>query len=70
MIFDVASIIAYVSSWTDLRAGDVIATGTPEGVGFARKPQLWMRSGDIVEVEISDIGILKNTISSEILNKN
>jgi 2-keto-4-pentenoate hydratase/2-oxohepta-3-ene-1,7-dioic acid hydratase in catechol pathway len=70
MIFDVASIVAYVSSWTDLRAGDVIATGTPEGVGFARKPQLWMRSGDIVEVEISDIGILRNTISSEIFSKN
>jgi 2-keto-4-pentenoate hydratase/2-oxohepta-3-ene-1,7-dioic acid hydratase in catechol pathway len=65
MIFDVPSIIAYVSSWTKLEPGDVISTGTPEGVGFARKPPLWLRPGDTVEVEISSVGILRNPIIAE-----
>ena len=64
MIFDVAAIISYISRWTQLSPGDVISTGTPEGVGFARKPQLWMRVGDTVEVEISSIGILRNLIAA------
>lgn len=65
MIFDVPAIIAYVSSWTELAPGDVIATGTPEGVGLARKPPLWLKPGDIVEVEISEIGVLRNTVIAE-----
>jgi 2-keto-4-pentenoate hydratase/2-oxohepta-3-ene-1,7-dioic acid hydratase in catechol pathway len=65
MIFDVPSIIAYVSRWTELGAGDVIATGTPEGVGFARKPPLWLKPGDTVEVEISEIGVLRNPVLAE-----
>jgi 2-keto-4-pentenoate hydratase/2-oxohepta-3-ene-1,7-dioic acid hydratase in catechol pathway len=65
MIFDVPSIISYVSSWTALVPGDVIATGTPEGVGFARKPPLWLKAGDTVEVEISGIGVLRNPIIAE-----
>jgi 2-keto-4-pentenoate hydratase/2-oxohepta-3-ene-1,7-dioic acid hydratase in catechol pathway len=65
MIFDVPAIIAYVSSWTKLEPGDVIATGTPEGVGFARKPPLWLKPGDTVEVEISGIGVLRNPIIAE-----
>jgi 2-keto-4-pentenoate hydratase/2-oxohepta-3-ene-1,7-dioic acid hydratase in catechol pathway len=65
MIFDVPAIIAYVSSWTELVPGDVIATGTPEGVGFARKPPLWLKPGDIVEVEISEIGVLRNPVVAE-----
>lgn len=65
MIFDVPAIIAYVSSWTALAPGDVIATGTPEGVGFARKPPLWLRPGDTVEVEISSIGTLVNPVVAE-----
>lgn len=65
MIFDVPAIIAYVSSWTPLVPGDVIATGTPEGVGFARKPPLWLKPGDTVEVEISRIGTLRNPIEAE-----
>ena len=65
MIFDVSAIIAYVSSWTALAPGDVIATGTPEGVGFARKPPLWLRPGDTVEVEISSIGVLVNPVVAE-----
>lgn len=65
MIFDVPTIVSYVSSWTQLLPGDVIATGTPEGVGFARKPPLWLKPGDTVEVEISRIGTLRNPIVME-----
>ena len=66
MIFGVPAIIAYVSQWTRLEPGDLIATGTPEGVGFARKPPLWLKPGDVVEVEISGIGVLRNPISPRI----
>jgi len=65
MIFSVAQIISYISSWTQLEAGDVIATGTPEGVGFARKPPLWLKLGDTVDVEISGIGRLTNPVGVE-----
>jgi 2-keto-4-pentenoate hydratase/2-oxohepta-3-ene-1,7-dioic acid hydratase in catechol pathway len=65
MIFSVPAIIAYLSQWTRLEPGDVIATGTPEGVGFARKPPLWLKPGDVVEVEISGIGVLRNPIAAE-----
>jgi len=58
MIFDVATIIEYLSTVTWLEPGDIIATGTPEGVGAGRKPPLWMKPGDKVEVEISGIGTL------------
>jgi 2-keto-4-pentenoate hydratase/2-oxohepta-3-ene-1,7-dioic acid hydratase in catechol pathway len=66
LIFDIPTIIAYVSAFTPLVAGDVIATGTPEGVGFARTPPLWMRPGDTVEVDISGIGTLRNPIAAEV----
>ena len=65
MIFAVPAIIAYLSQWTRLEPGDVIATGTPEGVGFARKPPLWLKPDDVVEVEISGIGVLRNPIAVE-----
>ena len=65
MICSVQAIIAYVSIWTQLVPGDVIATGTPEGVGFARKPPLWLKPGDVVEVDISSIGVLRNPIVEE-----
>jgi 2-keto-4-pentenoate hydratase/2-oxohepta-3-ene-1,7-dioic acid hydratase in catechol pathway len=65
LIFDIPTLISYCSDWTPLLPGDVIATGTPEGVGFARKPPLWMRPGDVVEVEISRIGVLRNPIVAE-----
>ena len=66
LIFDIPTLISYCSDWTPLVAGDVIATGTPEGVGFARKPPLWMRPGDVVEVEIDGgIGVLRNPIVAE-----
>ena len=65
MIFGVAEIIAYCSRWTPLKPGDVIATGTPGGVGSRRKPPLWMKPGDLVEVEIEKIGCLRNPIVAE-----
>jgi 2-keto-4-pentenoate hydratase/2-oxohepta-3-ene-1,7-dioic acid hydratase in catechol pathway len=65
MIFSIAEIITYCSTFTELEPGDVIATGTPGGVGARRKPQLFMKDGDVVEVEISEIGVLRNFIKKE-----
>ncbi|MBM3555956.1 MAG: fumarylacetoacetate hydrolase family protein [Alphaproteobacteria bacterium] len=62
MIFGVPKIIAYLSTFTALNPGDVIPTGTPGGVGFKREPQLFMKPGDSVEVEITGIGTLKNGV--------
>lgn len=65
LIFGVRALVSYLSTWTELVPGDVIATGTPHGVGFARKPPLWLKPGDVVEVEISDIGVLSNPVVGE-----
>jgi 2-keto-4-pentenoate hydratase/2-oxohepta-3-ene-1,7-dioic acid hydratase in catechol pathway len=67
MIFDVPRIIEYCSSFTRLEPGDVIATGTPGGVGAKRTPPLWLKPGDTVEVECDGIGILRNGIRDEAL---
>ncbi|MDQ2908750.1 MAG: fumarylacetoacetate hydrolase family protein [Candidatus Eremiobacteraeota bacterium] len=63
MIFDIGRIIASLSRGLTLEPGDVIATGTPDGVGFARVPPEFLRDGDVVEVDIHGIGILRNTIA-------
>jgi 2-keto-4-pentenoate hydratase/2-oxohepta-3-ene-1,7-dioic acid hydratase in catechol pathway len=65
MIFDVPALIESLSSTMTLRPGAVILTGTPQGVGFARKPPVWMKAGDTVVVEIEKIGKLENPISAE-----
>jgi 2-keto-4-pentenoate hydratase/2-oxohepta-3-ene-1,7-dioic acid hydratase in catechol pathway len=65
LIFPLPVIIAYLSGFTQLNAGDVILTGTPGGVGAKREPPLWMKPGDVVEVDISGVGLLKNTIADE-----
>ena len=65
LFYSVANIIAYVSQFTPLHPGDVIATGTPSGVGAGRKPPLWMKPGDRIEVEISGLGCLANTVVAE-----
>lgn len=65
MIFDIARQIEYCSSFTRLEAGDVIVSGTPGGVGAKRNPPLWMKPGDVVEVEIDKLGILRNPITEE-----
>jgi 2-keto-4-pentenoate hydratase/2-oxohepta-3-ene-1,7-dioic acid hydratase in catechol pathway len=65
LIYSIPQIIAFCSNFTTLAAGDVIATGTPEGVGHSRKPPLWMKPGDLLEVEITRIGILRARIVNE-----
>ena len=64
LIFTLPVIISYLSTFTHLSPGDVIATGTPGGVGDRREPPLYMKPGDTVEVEISGIGLLKNTVQA------
>jgi 2-keto-4-pentenoate hydratase/2-oxohepta-3-ene-1,7-dioic acid hydratase in catechol pathway len=65
MIFSTQRTIALLSEFTTLEPGDVIATGTPSGVAHARKTPAWMKAGDIVEVEIDGIGVLRNPIVDE-----
>jgi 2-keto-4-pentenoate hydratase/2-oxohepta-3-ene-1,7-dioic acid hydratase in catechol pathway len=65
MIFGIPQQIEYCSSFTRLEPGDVIVTGTPGGVGARRTPPLWMKPGDVVEVEIDRIGLLRNGIADE-----
>ena len=62
MIFDVPTLIAFLSADTTLLPGTVILTGTPQGVGMARKPPLWMKTGDSVTIEIEGIGSLTNPV--------
>lgn len=65
LIFSIPVIIEYLSTFTPLAPGDVIATGTPGGVGFKREPPLFMKAGDRIEVEISNVGKLVNAIVDE-----
>ncbi|MGE8166318.1 fumarylacetoacetate hydrolase family protein [Paraburkholderia sp. NPDC080076] len=65
LVFDVATLIAIISEAITLAPGDVIVTGTPAGVGWAREPKLIMRDGDVCEVEIEGLGVLKNTVQDE-----
>jgi len=65
LIYSIPQIIAFCSDFAALSPGDVISTGTPEGVGHSRKPPLWMKAGDTLEVEISGIGVLRAHIVDE-----
>jgi 2-keto-4-pentenoate hydratase/2-oxohepta-3-ene-1,7-dioic acid hydratase in catechol pathway len=65
MMFPVAETIVYATQGITLEPGDLLVTGTPSGVGHARKPPVWMRTGDICEIEIEGIGILRNPIEDE-----
>jgi 2-keto-4-pentenoate hydratase/2-oxohepta-3-ene-1,7-dioic acid hydratase in catechol pathway len=65
MIFPIPRLIAYISTFTELAPGDVIATGTPGGVGSRREPQIWMKAGDVCEIDISGVGVLCNPIIDE-----
>lgn len=65
LVFSVASLVSYISSFTTLLPGDVIATGTPAGVGALRTPPLWMKVGDTLEIEIPGVGTLINTVVAE-----
>jgi 2-keto-4-pentenoate hydratase/2-oxohepta-3-ene-1,7-dioic acid hydratase in catechol pathway len=65
MLFSVAQLVSYISTFTTLRAGDVIATGTPDGVGAGRTPPVWMRAGDVFEIAINGVGSLRNPVVDE-----
>jgi 2-keto-4-pentenoate hydratase/2-oxohepta-3-ene-1,7-dioic acid hydratase in catechol pathway len=65
LIYSVPQIISFCSEFTQLHPGDIIATGTPDGVGHRREPQLWMKAGDLLEVDISAIGTLRVRIVDE-----
>ena len=62
LLFGVAEIVSYASAFLPLKAGDVIATGTPAGVGFSRKPPIFLKPGDVCDVRIERIGTLRNTV--------
>ena len=65
MIFDITAQISYLSKIFELQPGDIVATGSPEGSGASREPQVFMRAGDLVEVEIEKIGCLSNLVIAE-----
>jgi 2-keto-4-pentenoate hydratase/2-oxohepta-3-ene-1,7-dioic acid hydratase in catechol pathway len=65
MIFSVDKLVSYISQVVTLEPGDLIFTGTPPGVGFARRPPVFLKPGDIVEIEIEKLGILRNPVVSE-----
>jgi 2-keto-4-pentenoate hydratase/2-oxohepta-3-ene-1,7-dioic acid hydratase in catechol pathway len=65
LIFPIPRLIEYVSTFTHLAPGDVIVSGTPGGVGARRQPPVWMKEGDLVEIEVSKIGVLRNRVERE-----
>jgi 2-keto-4-pentenoate hydratase/2-oxohepta-3-ene-1,7-dioic acid hydratase in catechol pathway len=66
LLYPIASLVSYLSKIVELRTGDLIATGTPEGVGWRRVPPLWLRPGDTIEVEVGGVGRLVNRIEDEL----
>jgi len=62
MIFDIPTLIEIITEVMTLHPGDVIVTGTPEGVGFARTPPVWMKPGDVCEIDLEGVGVLRNTV--------
>jgi 2-keto-4-pentenoate hydratase/2-oxohepta-3-ene-1,7-dioic acid hydratase in catechol pathway len=65
LIFSIPTLIAYCSSFITLAPGDVIVTGTPGGVGAKRNPPVFMKDGDVVEIEVSKLGVLTNPVRAE-----
>jgi len=61
-IFDIPTILSYISEIMTLEPGDIIATGTPSGVGYARQPQVFLKPGDVIQVEIAELGVLENPV--------
>lgn len=67
MLFDVATLISIASEAMTLDVGDMLVTGTPAGVGFGKKPPVYLKAGDVCEVEVEGIGVLRNPVSDELL---
>jgi len=65
LVFPVKTLVKILSECMTLEPGDVVVTGTPAGVGYARKPPIWMKAGDIVEVSVDGLGTLRNSIIDE-----
>lgn len=65
MVFSFRRIISYISTFTTLVPGDILVTGTPTGAGARLEPPVWLKPGDVVEVEAEGIGLLRNTIADE-----
>jgi 2-keto-4-pentenoate hydratase/2-oxohepta-3-ene-1,7-dioic acid hydratase in catechol pathway len=65
LIFPFRHIISYISQWTTLEPGDLIASGTPAGTGINQVPPIWLKAGDVVEVKVPGVGILSNTVVAE-----
>ena len=65
MIFDVPTLVAVCSEAMTLHPGDIIISGTPSGVGFARKPPIFMQAGDVCEIDVEGIGVLRNPVIDE-----
>jgi acylpyruvate hydrolase len=65
LIFDVATLVSRLSEAISLETGDVLVTGTPAGIGLFRNPKLWMKPGDVCEVEIEGVGLLRNRVEDE-----
>jgi 2-keto-4-pentenoate hydratase/2-oxohepta-3-ene-1,7-dioic acid hydratase in catechol pathway len=64
LVFGVARVIAYFSQFYSFRPGDIISTGSPAGVGYGRKPQRFLRAGDVIEVQADGIGTLRNPVTA------
>ena len=65
LIFDIPYLVSYLSGITQLDPGDVIVTGTPGGVGSRRNPPVWMKAGDVIEIEVDRVGILRNVVADD-----
>ena len=65
MIFGFAALIEYVSTFTTLKSGDLVLTGTPTGAGARRDPPRWLKPGDLVEIEVPEIGTLQNPVADD-----
>jgi 2-keto-4-pentenoate hydratase/2-oxohepta-3-ene-1,7-dioic acid hydratase in catechol pathway len=65
LVFGVDALVAFLSETVTLEPGDVVATGTPPGVGFARKPPVYLKDGDVMEVEVQGLGVLRNPVTGD-----
>lgn len=65
LVFPVRQLVTILSECMTLEPGDVVVTGTPAGVGYARKPPVWMKHGDLIEVEVAGLGVLSNSVQDE-----